>query len=193
MLRLPIWEGVDEWRVEAARVELHADGIIATGTQIGAGYLLDYELDASAGWVTRRLRVRITAPDAERAVLLEHDGDGGWLHDGEAAPALAAALDCDLGLSPLTNLMPVRRHGLHERAGGAEIVAAWVSVPDLSVHAARQRYDHVRPGAVRFTDLGLHEGFTADLELDVDGLVLLYPELARAVIPAASPARRSPS
>ena len=52
-------------------------------------------------------------------------------------------------------------------------------MPDLSLHASRQRYEHVRPGVVRFTDLGLHEGFTAELELDADGLVLLYPELAR--------------
>jgi hypothetical protein len=191
--RLPIWEGIDEWRAEVARVELHPDGIAATGTQIGARYRLDYELDAPAGWVTRRLRVTITTGDAERAVLLEHDGEGGWLLDGADAPALAGALDCDLGLSPLTNLMPVRRHGLHERAGAAEIVAAWVAVPDLSVHASRQRYDHVRPGVVRFTDLGLHEGFTADLELDGDGLVLLYPDLARAVTPTAASARRSPS
>jgi hypothetical protein len=193
MLRLPIWEGVDDWRAEVARVDLHAGGIQATGTQIGAGYRLDYELDASAGWITRHLRVSVTAPDSERAVLLEHDGEGEWLHDGEPGPALTGALDCDLGLSPLTNLMPVRRHDLHEQAGAAEISTAWVSVPDLSVHVSRQRYDHVRPGVVRFTDLGLHEGFSADLELDADGLVLLYPELARAVTPAAWRARRSPS
>jgi hypothetical protein len=193
MLRLPIWEGIDDWRAEAARVDLHADGIEATGTQIAAGHRLEYELDASAGWVTRLLRVTITTRDAERALLLEHDGDGGWLLDGADAPWLAGALDCDLGLSPLTNLMPVRRHELHERSGAAEIVAAWVAVPDLSVHASRQRYDHVRPGVVRFTDLGLHEGFTADLEVDADGLVVLYPDLARAVTPTASNGRRSPS
>ena len=193
MLRLAIWEGVDEWRAEAARVDLHPSGVDAVGTQIGVGYRLDYELDASVAWVTRRLSVTVTTSDGEWAVLLEHDGEGGWLKDGADAPALAGALDCDLGLSPLTNLMPVRRHGLHERAVAAEIVAAWVAVPDLTVHASRQRYDHVRPGVVRFTDLGLHKGFTADLELDADGLVLLYPNLARAVTPTASRARRSPS
>ena len=98
---------------------------------------------------------------------------------GATAPELDGALDCDLGLSPLTNLMPIRRHALHQREGVAEILAAWVSVPDLSLHASRQRYEHVRTGVVRFTDLGVHDGFSAELELDADGLVLLYPELAR--------------
>jgi uncharacterized protein len=182
MLRLAIWQGIDEWRAEAARVDLGPRGLGATGTQIGADpspYRLDYELEVGSGWITNRLSVRVTSAAGERGLLLEHDARGGWRLDGEPAPALVGALDCDLGLSPLTNLMPVRRHALHERDGVAEILVAWVSVPDLSLHASRQRYEHVRPGVVRFTDLGLHEGFTAELELDADGLVLLYPELAR--------------
>jgi hypothetical protein len=193
MPRLAIWEGVDEWRAEAARVELRPGGVRAKGTQVGVGYRLDYELEAPDGWVTRRLRATVTTAGGERSLLLEHDGAGRWLLDGADARALAGALDCDLGLSPLTNLMPVRRHALHQREGEAEIVVAWVSVPDLTVHPSRQRYEHVRPDVVRFVDLGLHEGFTAELELDADGLVLFYPELARAVTPAASSGPRSPS
>jgi uncharacterized protein len=182
MLRLAIWQGTDEWRAEAARVDLGPRALRATGTQIGADpapYRLDYELEVGSGWITNRLSVQVTSGAAERGLVLEHDARGSWRRDGEPAPALAGALDGDLGLSPLTNLMPVRRHALHEREGMTEILVAWVSVPDLSLHASRQRYEHVRPGVVRFTDLGLHEGFTAELELDADGLVLVYPQLAR--------------
>jgi hypothetical protein len=46
----------------------------------------------------------------------------------------AESLDCDLALSPLTNAMPVLRHGLLENGGPLDFVMAWVSVPDLSVH-----------------------------------------------------------
>jgi uncharacterized protein len=193
MPRLAVWAGVDEWRAEAALVELRPDGVRARGTQIGVGYRLDYELDAPGGWVTRRLRVSLATAGGARDLLLEHDGAGGWLTDGAEAPALAGALDCDLGFSPLTNLMPVRRHALHEQEGEAEIVVAWVSVPDLTLDPSAQRYEHVRPGVVRFVDLGLHQGFTAELELDAEGLIKLYPELARAVTPAASSGPRSPS
>jgi hypothetical protein len=101
------------------------------------------------------------------------------------AATLGGALDCDLGFSPLTNLMPVRRHGLHEHDGAADFVMAWVSVPDLEVFASAQRYEHVRregsKAVVRFVDRGRFAGFTADLELDADGLVLTYPDLARRV------------
>jgi hypothetical protein len=73
--------------------------------------------------------------------------------------------------------MPVRRHGLHERPGAVDFTMAWVSLPDLTVHRSEQRYEHLAPGRTRFSS----DDFTADLELDEDGLVLVYPGLARRV------------
>jgi uncharacterized protein len=87
-------------------------------------------------------------------------------------------LDCDLALSPLTNAMPILRHGLHEQPGSADFTMAWVDVPSLAVHESRQRYEHVAPGVVRFVDRGQFDVFTAELELDRDGLVVRYPGLA---------------
>jgi hypothetical protein len=75
--------------------------------------------------------------------------------------------------------MPIRRSGLHERAGAADFVMAWVSVPDLQVHASPQRYEHVRPDVTRF--VSLDSDFRAELELDADGLVVRYPRLAERV------------
>jgi uncharacterized protein len=60
---------------------------------------------------------------------------------------------------------------------------AWVSVPDLRVTASKQRYEHVRTddegATVRF--LEVDRDFTADLELDSDGLLAFYPALSRRV------------
>lgn len=198
--RLILWSGIDEWRTEAAWVDLTADGVTASGTQVGTDplpYRVDYELDAPEQFVTRRLEVRAAGTGWSRRIELTHDGHGGWAcaaeHNGDIdlpppgvdAETLREARDCDLGLSPLTNVMPVRRHSLHERVGEADFVMAWVSVPDLEVFASAQGYEHVRrddsTAVVRFVDRGRFAGFTADLELDSDGLVLLYPELARRV------------
>ena len=75
--------------------------------------------------------------------------------------------------------MPVRRSRLDERPGSEDFAMAWVSVPDLRLHASPQRYEHVRPGVVRF--VALDSDFTAELELDEDGLVVRYPRLAERV------------
>jgi hypothetical protein len=167
------WQGVEEWLAEVCELELAADGLVAAGTQLGAEphpYRVSYELDARGDWITRSLRVAV--PGAGE-LELRHDGAGRW----QDRPELDGALDCDLAYSPLTNLMPIRRHALHERAGRVDLVMAWVSLPDLGVHRSAQRYEHLRPGLVRFSS----EGFTADLELDADGLVATYPRLARRV------------
>jgi hypothetical protein len=154
-------------------VELSADGVVAAGTQLGADphpYRAAYELDARGDWITRRLRVDVAGAGS---IDLRHDGEGRW----EGRPELDGVLDCDLAYSPLTNLMPIRRHALHQRAGTVDFVMAWVSLPDLTVHRSEQRYEHVRPGRVRFSS----GDFAADLDVDADGVVLTYPQLARRV------------
>jgi hypothetical protein len=164
-----------DWRAEVCEVDLSDGGIKAAGAQVGSTpqpYRAAYELEARKEWVTRRLRVEVGGVGS---LELRHDGKGTWAGVANAAE-LEGALDCDLAFSPLTNLMPVRRHRLHEQPGAVDFAMAWVSLPDLEVHRSEQRYEHLEPGKVRFSD---DSGFTADLELDADGLVVVYPGLAR--------------
>jgi uncharacterized protein len=201
MRRLLAWEGTDGWRAESALIELNEDGLRATGVQLGTRpepYRIDYRLDATDGLATRRLEVEAQGKGWMRRLELARRSTEGWSADassegdgpgsepGGPTADLAAALDCDLGFSPLTNMMPVARVRLGEREGSADFVMAWVSVPDLSLIAYPQRYEHVRRrddggATVRFVDRGPAEGFVADLELDRDGFVVDYPGLARRV------------
>jgi uncharacterized protein len=198
--RFLLWTGLDGWRTEAAHVELAGDRVRASGTQVGVEplpYRLDYELETFERFVTANLVARASGEGWARSLELRHDGEGAWSCEPKAEgevelppaggemDALAGALDCDLAFSPLTNLMPVRRHALHERPGERDFLMAWVSVPDLAVSPSPQRYEHLRTGpngsVVRFVDRGLFAGFVSELELDADGLVVVYPELARRV------------
>jgi uncharacterized protein len=182
MRRVVAWSGLEEWLAELAQVDLDSGRVQATGVQLGATpepYRLDYHLDVPADWITRRLDVEAMGAGWRRRLVLEHDGAGAWTCDGEPNPALNGALDCDLAFSPLTNVMPIRRHQLHEGDGSADFLMAWVSVPDLAVHASPQRYEHVSGGVVRY--VSRDSGFRADLELDADGLVVRYPRLAQRV------------
>jgi uncharacterized protein len=199
-MRLLVWSGVEEWLAESAVVELAGDGLRAAGTQLGAEpvpFRVDYRLEAP-GFVTRELELTATAEAWRRQLLLRHDGDGVWsaeVNDDGAVPGgpwdgslpdLSEARDIDIENSPLTNTMPILRQGL--RSGGeGDFVMAFVTMPGLRVEASPQRYEHVRStdagAVVRY--LSRDGDFTAELELDGDGLVELYPRLARRVEPGA--------
>lgn len=175
------WAGTDEWRAETADVGLDEDRLSATGVQLGLTpepYRLDYVLETTANWITRALHVTAAGDGWRRTLHLERTPDGRWSSD---LAGLTGAEDCDLGLSPLTNTMPIRRYRLHQEPGAVELTMAWVSVPDLRVHVSVQRYEHLRTtptGAlVRFAS----GDFTADLVVDSAGFVLDYPDLARRV------------
>ena len=172
--------------MEVTRVMLADGSLTATGRVIGTDpepYELCYELVCGQSYVTSRLLVIADMPTGRRSLDLRRSGYGAWTANGDALPAVAGALDCDLGRCPLTNTMPLLRHGLHRGGGTVDFLMAWVSVPDLEVEASEQRYTFLRPegegSIVRYE--GRHRSFVGDLVLDRDGLVVHYPELATRV------------
>jgi hypothetical protein len=157
-------------------------------------YVLDFHLQTGSRFVTSALRVQTRGLGWHRTLQLKRH-DGSWtiearsegnveLPDPGGDPAaLEGAVDCDLGLSPLTNTMPVLRHDLHRQGGPIDFLMAWVAVPGLSVHPSEQRYTFVRRSpegsVVRYE--GKHRDFVGELLLDEDGLVIHYPDLATRV------------
>jgi hypothetical protein len=209
--RFVAWLGPDPRRVDVASVRLGSDRLAAHGTSTTAEYVLTYRLQTTREWVTSALDVTVDGGAWCRTLALRRDDDGHWsahreeMHrqemrrqepSGDALPVggpldlsdLDGALDCDLGLCPLTNTMPVLREGLIAAAHAgtrqrAELVMAWVSVPDLHVVRSEQVYAAGAPvvggGAeVRYSS----GGFRAHVEFDVDGLVVNYPNLGRRVV-----------
>jgi hypothetical protein len=199
--RAVAWAKDDPFGVEFAEIALAPEHLTAEGVAIGTGpipYRLDYTLETAAGFVTSRLRVSSRGEGWLRSLDLSRDAAGTWsVTAGEEGdvdlaaaggdPAtFACALDCDLSLSPVTNLMPVLRHGLLSSGGPVDLTMAWVSVPDLTVRADGQRYAFVRADeeyrVIRYE--ATDGGFAADITLDRDGIVIDYPGIARQLFQA---------
>ncbi|MFE6171075.1 putative glycolipid-binding domain-containing protein [Streptomyces sp. NPDC056464] len=181
--RVITWEVPGSKGIETAWTELGGDALRGRGRAVGTDpepYWISYELDTVDGFVTRRLHVTAECADGVRTLDLRHDGAGRWTVNGEHLPEADGALDCDLGLCPLTNTMPVLRHGLHRAPGEREFLMAWVSVPELAVVASRQTYTHLGAGRVRFVS----GDFRSDIEFDDDGFVVDYPGLAGRIASA---------
>jgi len=180
------------WQIEAnqgldtAWVTLGEDRLNAHGRAVGLKpepYWLVYDLETGPGFVTRRLMVVVEGQKDTRSLNLNRHDDGSWSANGRRVDDVGGALDCDLGLCPLTNSMPILRHRLHRNPGSQEFVMAWVAVPDLTVHRSRQFYEHLRrtPDGALVRYEGRDGTFTADLVIDQHGLVVRYPTLGHRI------------
>jgi hypothetical protein len=149
MSRTAVWRGLDEPRMEIARVELPGPEPRMSGTQIGLSYELRYAFEPGL------LRLELVRSRTFEVAL---DGVDFF----------------DLGLSPLFNSLPVWRDGLLEAGPAREYVMRFVSVPELEVVEAKQVYEPLGEGRVTFRS----GDFTADLAFDDDGLVVRYEGLA---------------
>ena len=189
-----VWTGVEEWLTESAAVDLESDGLSANGTQLGAEpapFRVDYRLEAP-DFVTRELELTATAEGWRRHLMLRHDGRGRWNAEVDdegdvpggpwdgSLPDLSEALDIDIQNSPadqhdadpaarvsargLRRLPDGLRHDAHPAGGG--------------LAAALRARPRDRDGSV-VSYISRDGDFTAELELDSDGLLRFYPRLAR--------------
>ncbi|MFC9292874.1 putative glycolipid-binding domain-containing protein [Streptomyces sp. NPDC057011] len=176
------WDILPSRGYSTAWIGLAEGRLTARGRAVGLvpePYWVAYALETGDAYVTSRLHVTIETAASTRTLDLRNEA-GRWTVDGEHRPDLDGALDCDLGLCPLTNTMPVLRHGLHRQPGTEPhpFLMAWVAVPGLEVTANRQTYTHLAR-AEHGARIRYESGdFSSDVEFDEEGLVLDYPELA---------------
>jgi hypothetical protein len=180
-----MWQGAAAPSLEIAVVAPAAGGFTMRGAAIRAApepWTVSYRIETSDRFVTSSLSVSAWGADWSRQLELRRDADGSWSAEpGGPLPDLDGALDCDLAYSCLTNTMPVLRHGLQGRVGSVEVLVAWVTLPDLRVRAARQRYTHLARAAGGAVIRYQQGGFAADVEFDSEGFVVDYPGLAHRV------------
>lgn len=172
------------WRIdrpwfaaEWCRLVEGRSGIGLSGLVIGSlgdvPLRIDYAIACDAHWRTRSVRLERWLGGELRRIDLECE-DGRWTVQGAEAPGLEGAIDIDLGFSPSTNTLPIRRLGL---AVGEEaaIRAAWLRFPAFDVVRAQQSYTRVDDRVYRYASLG----YRADLAVDDLGLVTDYDEWKR--------------
>jgi hypothetical protein len=158
---------------EHCTLTLRDGGLSLVGTVLGAeGGLpvrIEYRVMADGAGLTTAVHVRDLRGFKARTIALARDAKGGWTVDGTAAPALRRCADVDLGCSPSTNTLPIRRLRLGISASYT-IQAARVRFPELTVVKAAQTYTRIDEFTYRYAS----GDFEAELSVDADGLVTAY-------------------
>jgi hypothetical protein len=171
-----LWRRTDKAGHEFCSLAEHGDGAALTGVAVfsekSTPCHIRYEISCDRAW--RTLACLITGEIDSHNVNLEIKRDSDtWMVNGVAMADIAACEDVDLGFSPSTNLLPIRRLAL-KNGQSAAVRAAWVKFPELSVQVLEQKYTRLGDDRYRYESSG---GFRRELKVDDTGFVLEYPDL----------------
>jgi hypothetical protein len=173
-----VWRrNFDDGSFEECVVTAQPDGVNIAGhviaAQDGAPLIVRYDIACTETWSAHSVTVAQGFGNATRRLTLERAGDG-WLLDGARDPRLDGCAEPDLGLTPSTNALAIRRLGLAV-GQAAEIRCAWVKFPALSVEPSLQRYERLGERDYRYTNVA--SGFTARVAVDEQALPVDYENI----------------
>jgi hypothetical protein len=109
---------------------------------------VQYRIACDAAWRTRTVEIACVEGLEARAMQIAVDARQQWWVEGVERVDLRGCLDTDLGVTPATNTLPIRRLRLAIGAS-EEIAAAWVRFPEMTITRAMQRYTRVGAQSAR--------------------------------------------
>lgn len=176
-----LWERLDMPGHELASITLHRNRWNLAGIALFVydrqPCRIEYEVECDVSWSTRDVSIRGDVCGAPISLVLSRDAERAWTANEVLQPAVQGCLDVDLGFSPSTNLLPIRRLNL-AIGEQAAVRAAWVRFPGFSLEVLEQTYTRLAESKYLYESAGGE--FRRELTVNSDGWVIDYPGLWRA-------------
>jgi uncharacterized protein len=149
-------------------------------------FRLHYEITCDSNWKVKELGLTLLSGSG-KSIKIQTDGQGHWsTKTGDPVSSLEGCIDIDISATPFTNTLPIRRLALSP-GQSAELLVAYVSIPEMELTSDRQRYTCLKSYAhgALYRYESMDSDFSAELPVDSDGLVIDYPGLFKRVYPPA--------
>lgn len=176
-----LWRRLDHEGHDACSLVETAEGWTLAGQAsfVDEGGLLcglRYGVTCAPDWTTRHAMI---AGFVDRQPLdwrIERNVAGRWSINESHQPNLDGLIDVDLGFTPATNLIAIRRLDLGIGVS-APAPAAWFAFPELKMQRMDQTYRRVDVARYDYSGLGYRDV----LKVSPQGFVIEYPGLWSAV------------
>ena len=132
--RFEFVRAADDWIFRGTILTLAADAAVEAR----------YEIICDRSFHTQQANVSVRDATGERTLQIATES-GRWYENGRENQTVKGAVDIDLGWSPSTNTLPIKRLKLGIGQTSSEFMAAWVRFPELTLQPLPQEY-------VRLTD-----------------------------------------
>lgn len=153
-----------------------AEGVGAVAIN-GSGFVFQYRIEMDGGWRVHRAGIVTRLGGDDFTAMLERHEDGTWSVGGLRAPQFDGCDDIDLGFSPSTNVITIKRLGL-KVGGSATTRSILVTEPELALGVLEQTYRRLDDARYEYQT----GDFTAVLSVDTEGVVTQYPGLFEAML-----------
>lgn len=183
MGHIVVWQSLWWPGTEWCEVQPVGDGWQIRGTVLaaldGAPWQVRYAVSVGGAWTTRDVEISARIGRLERHLRLTASTERIWrIERGPESQqpeddlsALHGRHDIDLGFSPATNTLPIRR--LAPAIGESiEVTAVWLRIPELTIEPLPQRYTRLDARRYRYESSG--GAFVAEIEVDAQGVVVSY-------------------
>jgi hypothetical protein len=154
----------ERWRLEGAAAFRH-DGAVAQ---------LAYRVTCDEFWRTLDAHIHGSLGLTEVDIGVRRSASGVWILNGEAGPDLPECVDVDLGFTPATNALQIRRVAL-EVGQAADVPVAWLDVAARQLSVLEQRY--VRRTESEYWYEAPRFDYAGMLVVNSAGFPVVYPNL----------------
>ena len=158
--------GEDGWRLEGA----------AAFQKSGVPAELTYRIDCDVRWETRSVVVGGWIGSSTMDVVITRPAGGEWIVNGRTVIGLGHCMDLDLGFTPATNLVQIRRVAL-DVGEIAEVPVAWLDAGSDRLEVLDQRYERRTDRAYGYE--APRFDVATELRINSVGFVEQYPGLWR--------------
>ena len=184
-----MWQRLDIPGHEICALEARDGGWTLEGTALlvhdARPCELRYLIKCGNDWQTESVHVSGNIGERAVAAQVTRTADGLWTMNGSPVPTVSGCIDIDMGFSPSTNTLPVRRLNLAV-GQSADVRAAWLRFPELTLEVLEQTYTRLEHDRYLYESAG--GAFRRELSTTADGFVRDYPDFWRSepVKPRAS-------
>jgi hypothetical protein len=176
-----LWRRLDTPGHDACRLERSADGWQLDGAAVfreeGLPVQLHYHITCDPAWRTQQGQVHgwLGGQSVKFAVVRAARGE--WTLNGVPVSGLKGCIDLDLGFTPATNLLQLRRVTLAV-GQAADVPVAWLDVEAGTLTVLPQRYE--RRSVTTYWYESPSANYADLLEVDETGFIRRYPGLWEA-------------
>jgi hypothetical protein len=160
----------DGWRISGAAVFMEARHVCQ----------LQYDVTADAAFRTKSATVTGFVGKNQVDVRIRSIGKERWRVNGKVHADITGCLDVDLGFTPATNLLVLRRLAL-KVGQQADAPAAYLAFPRMQVVVLPQRYERISRNEYAYESPTA--GYRDTLQVSSQGAVIRYPGLFELVSP----------